>query len=85
MNIGKVGKSTGVLRCPRCLRDKEKAIKMQVQSGCSCNDDKCAFINEIQEALVESKLSVYCINCGTKYLESTDNFCYICGYKKVKL
>lgn len=84
MDIGKVGKSTGVLRCPRCLRDKDKAIKMQVQRGCSCGDEKCAFINEIQDAIIQAKVSLFCTNCGTQYIDSTDNYCYICGFKKLK-
>lgn len=82
MKVGKVGKSSGAQKCPRCLRDKERAIKAQLDSGCTCGDDKCIFAREIEEAIQEQKNIVYCINCGTKFIDVSDSFCYICGFRK---
>lgn len=82
MDVGKVGKSSGAQRCPRCLRNKDKAIRAQLERGCTCGDAMCIFAREIEEAIEKQKNTTYCINCGTKFINSADAYCYKCGVKK---
>lgn len=74
------GPKTEITHCPRCLRNKEEAIREQMAIGCCCDDDRCAFIKEIGEAIDKYNETLYCIYCGHS-LAYGDVFCTECGCK----
>ena len=75
-------RSSGPSRCPVCLRDKDHAIKEQLEIGSGCGNQYCIFVEEIKLAIKNKSNSNFCINCGNQ-LSYGDRFCIKCGCKRI--
>lgn len=73
--------SSGPSRCPVCLRDKDDAIKEQLEIGSSCGNPNCIFAEEIKRAIKDKDNNKFCINCGNQFSYG-DIFCIRCGCKR---
>jgi len=47
----KIGESSGIQKCPNCLRKKKEAIDEQIKLMKICSDVNCPFKEEIQDAI----------------------------------
>lgn len=47
----KIGKSSGIQKCPNCLRKKQEAIDEQTKLMKVCENPTCPFQTEIQNAI----------------------------------
>lgn len=73
--------SFGPSRCPICLRDKDDAIKEQLEIGSGCGNPNCIFAEEIKRTIKDQSNSRFCINCGNQFSHG-DIFCIKCGCKR---
>lgn len=72
---------TGPSRCTTCLREKDVAIREQVELGCICDSHNCVFSQEIIDAIANNAIAKYCINCGHLF-DVGDLYCTECGCKR---
>ena len=50
----KIGRSSGIQKCPLCMRKKREAIDEQVKNDKPCEASKCPFRDEINKAITDN-------------------------------